>query len=91
MPLHAASAIDVNEGETITDEVVAHMHDIRPREKDHRIAVGMPRREMQGTDVLTVQMHGDVLAERNYRQGGLGRQFVFGPKRGAVADDAAGL
>src|SRR5713101_7749428 len=63
--LHAAPAGHVNERKAVTHKVVAHVHDIIFRKENNGIAIGVARGKMQRANVLSVQMHGDVMFKRD--------------------------
>src|SRR5271166_740825 len=69
--LHAAARSDVNEGKSVAHIVVAHVHYIGFGEEDYGVTVGVSCGKVQGPDVLSVEMHGDIVVEGNDGQGAL--------------------
>src|SRR5581483_11325667 len=67
---HAAAAGHVDEWETISDEIVSHVYDVRFRKEDNAVAVGVSRREVQRADVLAVQVDRHVVIEGDDGQSG---------------------
>ena len=86
-----ASAVDVDEGESVGDEVVAHVHDVGFGKEDDGVAVGVAGREVQGTDIFAIQVNGDVVIERDDWQGSFGSGLEIHMDRTAVSCAAAGL
>src|SRR5271165_2549972 len=63
--LHAAARGDVNEGKSVADIVVAHVHYIGLGEEDDGVTVGVSCGKVQCPDVLSVEVHSDVMVEGN--------------------------
>src|SRR3989442_15117498 len=91
MPWTLPPAGHVNEGEAVAHEVVAHVDDIIFRKENDGVAVSVARWKMQGANVLTVQVHGDVVVKRDDRQGRLLRWFIFHLHGAAISGHAAGF
>ena len=91
MPWTLPPAGHVNEGEAVAHEVVAHVDDIIFRKENDGVAVSVARWKMQGANVLTVQVHGDVVVKRDDRQGRLLRGFIFHLHGAAISGHAAGF
>src|SRR6516162_3947111 len=87
--LYAAAAVDVDKREAVADEVVAHVHHVRLRVKDDRVSVRVASGKVKGADVLSVQVHGNVMLEGNDGQRGLRRWLVLHVDGSAVACWAA--
>jgi len=60
---NAASAIEIDKRETVTDEIVAHVHDIGFGKEDDAVAVGVAAGEVQSANVVTVEVNRDVMIE----------------------------
>src|SRR5580692_9679039 len=65
----AAAAFDIDEGKAVSDEVVAHVNDIRVREENDRVAVSMSSGEIEGANVFAVQVHRNVVIKGDDGEG----------------------
>src|SRR5450432_790629 len=75
--LYAAAALDVGEGEHAIEEIITHVDHVGLLEENHAVAIGMTIREMDGMNVLAVQMHGDVVFKSDDRKSILVRRLGF--------------
>src|SRR5262249_6262067 len=64
----AAAATQINEREHAREEIVAHMHDVRLREKDHAVTVRVAVGVMNRLDLFAVEMHRERFVESDHRQ-----------------------
>src|SRR5580704_4256015 len=48
---HAAAGGEVDEGEAIANEIVAHVHDVRLRKENDAVAIGVSAREVKSANV----------------------------------------
>src|SRR5205807_4138658 len=67
-PSDAAAVADVEERETVRDEVIAHVDDVAFGEEDDRIAVRVGRRHVNRANRLAVEPEVDALLEGDHRQ-----------------------
>src|SRR5581483_4963189 len=61
--VHAASAVHVNEGEPVSDEIISHMNDVGFREEDDGVAVRVTGGKVKGADVIPIEVDGHVVIE----------------------------
>jgi membrane associated rhomboid family serine protease len=85
--LDAAPARQIDERKTIGHEVVAHVHDVRLGEEDDGVAVGVAARQVNRPHLLAVQVHRELVVERDRRQrlAGRGRRRIVARLAGGHA------
>src|SRR6185369_8080866 len=88
---HGATARKIDEWESISDEIIAHMHDIRLRKEDHAVAIRMPAWTMENSNILAVQVNGHILTEGEYGQCFIDHGLDRLLDGGEIAGSAAGL
>ena len=90
-PLHAAPAGHVDERESVTHEVIAHVHYVVLWKEDYRVPVGVSGGKVQRADVFSVEMHGHVVFEGDHRQRPFRCRFDFHLYRPAISRGSPGL
>src|SRR5215468_540081 len=88
--LHAAAAGDINEGKTVTDEIVTHVNDIVFGKEDDGVSVSVAGGKMQGADIFPVEMDGDVMLEGDDGKSSFFRGLDLHFHGTAVAGNASG-
>ncbi len=61
--INAATALNINKGKPVSNEVVSHVHNIRVGKENDRVTVGVSGREVESADIFPVQVYGDIMIE----------------------------
>src|SRR3954471_16536547 len=61
----AASATQIDKRKSVCNKIVSHVHYIRLGKENHAIAVGVAAGKMQCANIFSVQMHGEIMIERD--------------------------
>src|SRR5208282_1277134 len=75
--LYTAAAVQVDEREHAGEEVISHVHHVRLWEEDDDVAVGMALGEVDGADVLAIDMNLELVVKGDDGQRGFGRGRDF--------------
>ena len=59
--VNTPATVHIDEGKSVGYEVVPHVHHIRFRKENDRVAVGVAGGKMQRPDVFAVQVYRDIM------------------------------
>src|SRR5262249_55204099 len=80
---HTPPVGHVDEGKSISHEVIPHMHHLRLGKEDNTVPVGVAVGQVESSNVFAIQMHGGAVVEGDHWQG------FFWSRLGCIAQNTA--